>query len=159
MNWILTGIPFLLLYLGLTANFQPGNIIVGVFVAFLAALVSRSRWQVQNFRAIPQRIFYLLLYALILSSEIIKSGLVVARLVLSVRPDLHPGIVAIPSKCESELARALNAHSLTVTPGELVVEIGADGTMYTHCLDARQGPEYIVAAQKRRRRLLEKIFK
>ena len=34
------------------------------------------------------------------------------------------------------MATALSAHAVSLTPGELVVEIDDEGVMYTHCLDA-----------------------
>jgi multicomponent Na+:H+ antiporter subunit E len=71
---------------------------------------------------------------------------------------VKPGIIAIPSDCDSELATALSAHAITLAPGEMIVEIGKDGTMYAHALDATRAAEYVQEAQDLRRGLLRKIF-
>jgi hypothetical protein len=41
----------------------------------------------------------------------------------------------------------------------MVVEIGKDGTMYAHALDATRAAEYVEEAQELRRGLLRKIFR
>jgi multisubunit Na+/H+ antiporter MnhE subunit len=66
--------------------------------------------------------------------------------------------VAIPVKCESDLNRALSAHAITLTPGEMVVEVAEDGTMYTHMLDATDADEHVREAQELRETMLNKIF-
>jgi multicomponent Na+:H+ antiporter subunit E len=71
---------------------------------------------------------------------------------------INPGIVAIPTQCESDLSRALSTHAITLTPGEMVVEIGKDGTMYTHMLDATDADERVAEAQETRDKMLKKIF-
>lgn len=86
------------------------------------------------------------------------SGIQVARLVFSRRLALKPGIVAIPSDCRSELAQALSMHAISLTPGELVVEVGEDGAFYTHLLDVSRTGEQVASAQKLRQDLLRKIF-
>jgi multicomponent Na+:H+ antiporter subunit E len=97
-------------------------------------------------------------YLYIVVLDVVKGGLVTARLVLDPALPIKPGIIAIPSGCDSELATALSAHAITLAPGEMVVEIGEDGVMYTHVLDATQAAGYVAEAQYLRRELLRKIF-
>jgi multicomponent Na+:H+ antiporter subunit E len=78
--------------------------------------------------------------------------------VLNPRLPLRQGIIAIPSGCQSELGTALSAHAITLTPGEMVVEIDADGVMYTHALDVSAAETAVLDAQTQRRDLLAKIF-
>jgi multicomponent Na+:H+ antiporter subunit E len=82
----------------------------------------------------------------------------VARIVLNPKRSLHPGIITIPSKTNSDAARALNAHAITLTPGEIVVEMADDGTMYTHCLNAIESQKLVDDAQDKRADLLEKFL-
>ena len=48
--------------------------------------------------------------------------------------------------------------AITLTPGEMVVEIDDDGIMYTHMLDASNPDKQVAAAQQTRRDLLSRIF-
>ena len=97
-------------------------------------------------------------YLAILAYDLIKSGIVVARLVLTPKMHLRQGIVAITAECDSELSTALSAHAITLTPGELVVEMDDEGVMYTHFLDVTEADKYMAEAQELRKDLLEKIF-
>ncbi len=66
-------------------------------------------------------------YAGLLALDIVRSGIGVAAIVLNPRLPIRPGILAIPSECESELGVALSSHALSVTPGELVVGVDDEG--------------------------------
>ena len=97
-------------------------------------------------------------YVLIVTRDVILSGLQVARLVLDPSLPIRPGIIAIPSLCQSELATALSAHAITLAPGEMVVEIDKHGIMYTHTLDVTKAESYVNEAQQMRSDLLARIF-
>jgi multicomponent Na+:H+ antiporter subunit E len=146
------------LYLALTANLELINIIWGALLSLgILALMRPPVRQLSPFD-ILSRFGLFIRYLILLAVDLVKSGIVVARIVIQPSMPIHPGIIAVKSPCKSELATALNAHALTITPGELVVEIGSDGTLYAHCLDATHGEEIILEAQKLRRELLMKII-
>ena len=147
-----------LVYLALTANLELVNIAAGVIIAVVVVLLIRPEPHRVGWRETPRAILALGRYVLILIYDLIVSGIQVARIVLDPALPTKPGIIAIPSKTRSEMASALNAHAITLTPGEAVVEMSEDGVMYTHCLDAGQSEEVIEQAQEMRVDLLEKIF-
>jgi multicomponent Na+:H+ antiporter subunit E len=158
MHYLRPVILLTLAYLALTANFQLLNIIAGFIIACLVILLLRPQPRKVNWRQFPQTMLALVRYFLVLIYDLIVSGVQVARIVLSPSLLIKPGIIAIHSTCRSEEATALNAHAITLTPGELVVEMSEDGTMYTHCLDASKSEEVLEQAQTMRVELLEKIF-
>jgi multicomponent Na+:H+ antiporter subunit E len=90
--------------------------------------------------------------------DLAVSGFQVARIVLDPRTEIRPGILAIPSDSESELGTALSAHALTLSPGELVLEIDDEGIMYTHVLDATDAESHLLEAERLRRDLLSKLL-
>ncbi|MBM4428063.1 MAG: hypothetical protein FJ031_12625, partial [Chloroflexi bacterium] len=49
-------------------------------------------------------------------------------------------------------------HAITLSPGELVVAIDAEGVMYTHCLNVDDSQRFIDKAQSMRKNLLSKMF-
>lgn len=158
MPYLRITLPLLVLYLLLTANLQPGNILLGLLIAVGAAALLRPDPQPYDIRRLPGAAWALLRYLVVLAIDIIKNGLVVARIVLTPSLPIKPGIIAVPSHCTSDLAVALSAHAVTVTPGELVIEIDDDGILYTHTLDASKADVYRAEAQKMRQNLLHKIF-
>lgn len=158
MGYVWTIIAVTATYLALTGNLALNNILVGVLIATaIAALLRPARSPVELRRA-PRSLLALLQYGALLAYDIIRSGLNVARIVLDPKLPIKPGILSIPSECETELGIALSSHALSVTPGEIVVGVDQKGTLYIHCLDASHAEETIREAQTLRRRLLSRIL-
>lgn len=147
-----------LIYLAITANLEPSNLIVGLLIGLAIAAILKPVSQPLSLGRLPRALFNLAKYTVWLGIDIIRNGVRVARIVLDPRLPIRPGIIAIPSGMKTELGVALSAHAITVTPGEQVVEIGDDGTMYTHCLDAVSSAAGAEEAQRKRRAMLESIF-
>ncbi len=145
------------LYLLLTWNLELTNIIMGLIIGFGIALLLRPSGGNIDLKRLPVMVFSAAVYIIMIFWDLLLSGFQVAGIVLRPSLPVKPGIVAIPSGSESDLATALSAHAITLTPGELVVEIGDHGVMYTHTLNATHPEEDTRAAQEMRRNLLEKI--
>lgn len=151
-------VPLLGVYLALSASVSPSNLVLGLLVSVaVSALVSPPPW-----RAGPRRLLAsawgAFVYVALLVIDVIKCGINVAIVILRPSLPIHPGVVAIPSASSSDAVRAVSAHGITITPGEMVVEIGDDGTLYTHCLDAPASGATAAAAQADRARRLETIL-
>ncbi len=154
--WMVLGLW--LVYLALTANLEAGNLVLGLLIASGLTLLMQPRRGRIELRRLPRAILALGQYVLILMVDAVKSGLAMARIILDPALPIKPGIIAIPSGCSSELATALSAHSITLAPGEMVIEISDDGVMYTHTMDATHAADYVADAQRLRRELLGDIF-
>ena len=144
-------------YIALTANLQPSNILAGLLIATAVMFLMHTSGRTSTWRFSAAGIVALFRYTLVLIYDLIVSGIQVARIVLTPDLPIHQGDIAIPTACDTEVAQALSAHAITVTPGEMVVEIGEDGAMYTHVLDATQAEEDVLHAQEMREEMLEKI--
>jgi multicomponent Na+:H+ antiporter subunit E len=154
--WMVIGLW--LVYLALTANLEAANLVLGLLIAVgLTWLLQPNPLRIE-LRRLPSALLALGRYAIVVAWDVVKSGLGVARLLLDPALPIKPGIITIPSGCESELATALSAHAITLAPGEMVIEIGEDGMMYVHALDATRSAEYVAEAQRLRSSLLRKIF-
>lgn len=157
MQYLRITIPLWLLYILLTGNIQLSNLLVGLVIGGSIALLLQPNRREFSWHQLPSALLAAMQYTLILLWDLAQSGVRVAQIILFNQP-ISPGIVAIPSGCDSELGTALSAHAITVTPGEMVVEINEDGVMYTHCLNAEKASEYVQRAQEMRLRLLQRIF-
>lgn len=146
------------LYLLITADFTLLNIGVSLMIGFLISVVYQPESGLLDIRNFPRAIWALFRYVLLLLLDLIKSGLQVAWILLQTNLPIKPGIITISANCESEMANALSAHSISLTPGEIVVEMDEHGTMYTHVLDITEADEYTEEAQEIRRNLLRNIF-
>lgn len=144
-------------YLGLTGNLELLNIVMALLLGAGVTLLLVRDARPLVLAQWPGEIIALIRYIFLVGFDIAKSGIQTARIIIDPSLPIQPGIVAIPSGCDSDLATALSAHAITITPGELVVEIDDDGNLYTHELDATQAEQYAFEAQRLRRNLLRRI--
>jgi len=158
VQFILAMIPLTLIYLALTANLEPLNILLGALLAGLAVYFVRPGKFAQNIKRLPQAVWAMLRFALTLVDDIIKSGIVVAKIVLAPELPIYPGIIRIKTGNLNEIGEALTAYALTVTPGEIVMEITEDDEFFVHCLDVRHSEKYIHDAQVMYEGIVSKIF-
>ena len=159
MHYLAVILLLLFVYVELSFNFEFRNLVVGLLIACAITFLVRPRRGPIEWGRLPASLWGLVKYVAILSYDLMKSGVLVARLVLTPKMRLRQGIVAIPAECDSELGTALSAHAITLTPGEVVVEMDDEGVMYTHCLDVTDADKYMAEAQKMRKDLLAKIFR
>jgi len=115
---------------------------------------------------IPGRILAIFIYLLQLSRDIFLSGVDVMLRVMGVRPT-RPGIIAVPvqhpAQEDDELVReviaGLSAASITITPGELVVDYSDDGEiMYVHVLDIETAGPTLDPEQTERMKVFRKVL-
>jgi multicomponent Na+:H+ antiporter subunit E len=157
MNFLRGILLLTAVYLALTANFQLSNIIFGMLLGLGVMILLSPAEDTIEWRFSPGGVVALVRYIFVLIVDLALSGIQVARIVLSPDLPIEQGNVAIPTSCESPVAQALSAHAITVTPGEMVVEMSPEGTMYTHVLDTSDAEENIKRAQEMREEMLEKI--
>ncbi len=78
-----------------------------------------------------------LVYFYVLIKEIIKANIVVAKIVLSPKIDIKPGIVAVPIRTKTNIGITGIANTITLTPGTLTVDISDDQkVLYVHSIDS-----------------------
>ena len=143
-----------LTWLALTGSLTLANGLLGLVLATLASSFAREQ---QQPRDITSRPFKIVLLALLFVYELLLSGLRVARLVLSPRMQLKPGIFAYPLKVDRNFEINLLANLITLTPGTLSVDVSDDRrTLYVHAIDCAD-PEQVRRdiAEGFERRILE----
>lgn len=68
--------------------------------------------------------------------EVVRANIQVAKIVLSPRLRIRPGIIAYPLEVKSDGGITLLANSITLTPGTLSVDVSPDKTkLYVHALN------------------------
>lgn len=151
--FLLTG-----LYLLLTGDLSLINLIYGALLAALLTFLLRPSQLSPDFKRLPGAIWGLLRYVGLLIYDLVLAGIQIARIVLDPKLPIQPGIAEIPAECQSELALALSIHALTLTPGELVVNIDDKKTLHVHFLDISNSVEKVKQAHRLRETLLRDIF-
>lgn len=121
-----------LLWLAITGSFTVPNFVLGLLVAAVALSLTRTRPLYEQ----AVRVRRLVGLSLLFVRELIVSAWRVARLVVSPRMDLKPGIFAYPLKARTDFEISLLANLITLTPGTLSVDVSADRRMlFVHAID------------------------
>ena len=157
MTYATTTVLLFLVYLALTQNAQPSNIVVGLLIGLAVSALIKPKQGIALAK-LPGAIVALVVYIVRLLIDIVKCGITVSGYILDPKLPIQPGIIAIKSHSNNDAITAISAHGITVTPGEMVIEIGSDGTLYTHCLNAQASAQSGDEAQAAREKLLERVF-
>jgi multicomponent Na+:H+ antiporter subunit E len=127
----------LLIWLMLTGSFQTINLLVGVVLALLFAIIfGKSSMIFGKLRFTPKMFLYTILYLVVFLWELIKSNVNVALRVINPKLPINPGIVKVKTRLKSPMGRMILANSITLTPGTLTIDI-KDDFFYIHWIDVK----------------------
>lgn len=143
-----------LIWVAVSGSYSIPNLAFGFAVGWVVLFLVRD--QLQTTKAVIRPVALLLLIALFIK-ELFLSAFRVAKLVLSPRMDVKPGIFAYPLKVDRDFEITLLANLITLTPGTLSVDVSDDRrTLFVHgmdCSDPDQARREI--SQGFERRILE----
>jgi multicomponent Na+:H+ antiporter subunit E len=129
-------------WLLLSGHYQPLVLAFGAascsFVCFLARRFDGAE---RESRPLPLS-WRLPAYWLWLLGEIVKANIDVARRVVDPKLPIDPRLVEVAATQRSDLARVIFANSITLTPGTISVDLGADHIL-VHAL-SREGAEALL---------------
>ncbi len=157
---LLLAIPVAVVWLGITSRISLENALLGYLLGLgLSSLLQLNNWKI-SWRRLPSQLIALVTYVIWLYRDILVSSFDVAFKVLKPRIPLKTGIVAISTEDErkSGLIAALSADYITLTPGELVVEIEDNSILYIHALDIDTCIAEASITQRQRLTLLQRIL-
>lgn len=158
MHTIIPIIALVFTYLALSENLQFSNLILGIAIAIGILSLLRYPRRPVKWARLPLAFMALAIFIWTLFFNVVRSGIQMVRIILHPKMPLKSGILAISAGCDSEFGRAINAHAISLPPGELFVEMDADGTMYIHSLDVYLTEKQASASQKIQGDLLKRIF-
>lgn len=158
MHRLIPVIVLLSTYLALTPKLGVSHLFVGLGIALGILWLLRPMRRSVSWEQLPSAIAAVCLFVVITLRNVIISGIQVVRIVMHPALPIKTGIIAFPPECDSEIGRALAAHAISLAPGELLIEMDDDGTMYIHSLDVSTSERMVRGAQKQRRALFDKMF-
>ena len=130
---ILNSILLALVWAAITGSFTPANIVFGFLLGAVALSIIREQASSNRYFMRPLRVLSL---AILFVRELIVSAWRVAKLVLSPKMDLKPGIFAYPLKVDQDFEITLLANLITLTPGTLSVDVSEDRrVLFVHAID------------------------
>jgi len=126
-------------------GFSAGSLAIGFLLGYvMMALVRRTFAPTSYFVKVGQLVRFTFYFML----ELIAANLQIARLVLTPRLAITPGIVALPLTARTDLEITLVANLFSLTPGTLSLEVSHDRRiLYIHGMDVRDGHKFVRKAK------------
>jgi multisubunit Na+/H+ antiporter MnhE subunit len=159
MNYALYSLPLAFGWVALTNQLTLEGFLVGYALSLGLTVIFRPPLAPIRAARLPDQVMATIQYVALLFIEIVVSSIDVARRVLS--PDMHlkSGVIAVNTldSEKDEVIAALSADAITLTPGELVIEIEDNSIMYVHTMDVEETAAKAEDAQRRRLHLLQRI--
>lgn len=132
MNSLLLNVVLAITWGAMTGSFQVENLLIGYAVGFLVLYVAQRRdGRAPHAARVGTAIGFVGFYLW----ELLLANMRVAHDVLSPRPMSRPGILAIPLDARTDAEITLVANLLTMTPGDLSIDVSSDRrVLYVHGL-------------------------
>jgi len=127
-------ILFFIVWYAFTTSLALPEIITGLFVSFILALLSYKMTGAGLGILMPNKLFFIVQYFFVFLIALIKANLDVAKRVIAPSLPINPGIVEFETKLTSEFAKMILANSITLTPGTIAVDV-IDDKFYVHWID------------------------
>jgi multicomponent Na+:H+ antiporter subunit E len=130
---LLLNLVLALMWAAMQGEINVINLVSGFVVSAAVIYIFRRMF----FRALYFRKVALgVTLALVFLIELIKSNIAVLRVVLSRRPQIRSGVIAVPTELSNDLALTILANMITLTPGTLTLDISHDRRyLFVHTLN------------------------
>lgn len=133
MSLFLINVLFAIAWSFVTGSFSMPNFLFGFALGAGALYLIREQTGSIGYFSRLRRILSL---SILFLYELIMSAWKVAKLVVSPRMDLKPGIFAYSLATDRDIEITLLANLITLTPGTLSVDVSEDKkTLYVHAID------------------------
>lgn len=143
----LLSLSLLVVWLLLVNQFSVGHLLLGSFLGWGIALLTRALWIDATPIAHP---FKLLRFVLRVLVDIVVANLDVAKRILGPMTELRPGFVEVPLELRDELALIMLTSIVSLTPGTVSADLSDDRSrLLLHCLDVPD-PAAVIAEVKAR---------
>ncbi len=137
-------ILLLVIWLGLI--YQPGTSLqsfiqeffVGLIVAITVSILTHGHFEGMGIGYLhPRRVAYFIAFFFVFLWEMVKANLNMARIVLSLRLPINPGIVEVRTKLKQPSAKLFLGNAITLTPGTMTIDY-EDDKAYIHWVDVKE---------------------
>ncbi|HGY54583.1 MAG TPA: Na+/H+ antiporter subunit E [Caldithrix abyssi] len=136
-KFIFSFIVYFAFWVAFTSTLRTDEVLAGAIVALLMSWLTGQHFSETGMKNLsPRKLWYAFLYLFVFLWEMLKANVDVARRVIMPKIPINPGIVEVPTKLQSNIAKLALANSITLTPGTLTVDI-IDDKLYIHWIDVR----------------------
>lgn len=137
-------------WLVISPSLAPADLALGAAVSLLLGWWSaRFLWAGAAPALSPRQLLALARYLWVFSGQVFLAALHVARVVIDPRLPIQPRLVVCRTRLRHETSRIAFAHSVSLTPGTLTVDM-IGGEFLVHCLDEASAAQLLSGALEAR---------
>lgn len=138
---ILLNIGIAIMWMLLRSEVSAVEFVFGYIVGLVLLFVLR---RFLRFDFYARRVFALFKLLALFIYELILANIDVIKIVISPKMDIQPGIIAVPTKLNTEWEVTLLATMISLTPGTLSMNFSEDGkTIFVHSIHVPDKEEAI----------------
>jgi multicomponent Na+:H+ antiporter subunit E len=127
----------MLVWLALTSTVNLQELTAGIIISLILSLVLSKNYLELGLPPLSiKRIFFSIVYILVLLLEIVRANFDVAYRVIHPKMPIKPGIVTIKTSLKQDIAKLILANSITLTPGTFTLDILGD-TLLVHWINVK----------------------
>ena len=147
-NFLYLFIILFLTWIALTSGFNWQELVTGFILSLGLSLYLSRSYAKLGFPAITiKRIWYFIVFLIVLFVEVIKANFDVAYRIIHPKLPIKPGIVVIKTELKQDFAKMMLANSITLTPGTFTLDIIGDRLLihwiYVRTEDTERATELI----------------
>jgi multicomponent Na+:H+ antiporter subunit E len=132
MNMLLWNIFLAFIWAAVTGRFSLSNLLAGLILGYFVLFAAQPLMGPTNYFA---RIHRALRFAVFYVWELILANLRVAYDVMTPKPRMRPGVLAIPLEAKTDAEITMVANLFTLTPGSVSLDISTDRRfLYLHAM-------------------------
>lgn len=148
-------------WLALNGTASPGHVLLALGLGWALPYWLQRYWpRPSRRRSRPLRSLALTaVFTVLVAWDVVVANLQVARAVLSPLSRLRPGFAVVPIELEDPAAVAMLAHTITLTPGTLSVDVAPDRrSLLVHALHMPDPDATVREIRQRYERRIREIF-
>jgi multicomponent Na+:H+ antiporter subunit E len=136
-NFLYLFLFLMLVWLALTSTVNLQELTAGIIISLILSLVLSKNYLELGLPPLSiKRIFFSIVYILVLLLEIVRANFDVAYRVIHPKMPIKPGIVTIKTSLKQDIAKLILANSITLTPGTFTLDILGD-TLLVHWINVK----------------------
>jgi len=136
-NFLYLFLFLMLVWLALTSTVNLQELTAGIIISLILSLVLSKNYLELGLPPLSiKRIFFSIVYILVLLLEIVRANFDVAYRVIHPKMPIKPGIVTIKTGLKQDIAKLILANSITLTPGTFTLDILGD-TLLVHWINVK----------------------
>lgn len=132
-NFIFTFLSLFFVWSALSYPLTNQETIFGLILSlFISVLTQYYNQKSKSFKI--KSLYHLIKYFIVFLIELVKANLNMARIVITPSLPISPKIYEVKTELKSNIAKALLANSITLTPGTISVDLDED-IIYIHVVE------------------------